>query len=226
MNKTKIYLVTNCYGDSNKVYIGKEKTNKSKYNTRKYDHKKRFGENIVFTFIDKINSLDSKNWKPLEQYWIEQFRQWGFDIQNRNKGGGGPNKLSNKQIKKLKKPILQYNLVGNFVKEWESLKDISNHLKIKSSAEISRCCRGERRQVKGFIFKFKTKNFKKIIKITPKTNLNRKKVIQLDLNNNFIKEWNSAQEASININKKFSSTIASCCNQNTKTALGYKWRWK
>ena len=81
---TFIYLVTNCYGDSNKVYIGKTKT------TRIYQHKKTYGDSINYIIIDEINSTSSKDWKPLECYWIEQFRQWGFDIQNKNSGGGGP----------------------------------------------------------------------------------------------------------------------------------------
>jgi hypothetical protein len=81
---TFIYLVTNCYGDSNKVYIGKTKT------TRIHQHKKTYGNLINYIIIDEINSTSSKDWKPLECYWIEQFRQWGFDIQNKNSGGGGP----------------------------------------------------------------------------------------------------------------------------------------
>jgi hypothetical protein len=83
---TYIYLIQNCYGNANKVYIGKTITK-----VRKTAHKKKFGESIEYTVIDKINSLDRKDWEPLETYWIEQFRQWGFKIQNiRKKGGSGP----------------------------------------------------------------------------------------------------------------------------------------
>jgi hypothetical protein len=82
---TKIYLVTNCYNDPNKVYIGKTKNN------RKNDHKKTYGDQTEYTYIDEVNSLDYKDWEPLETYWIEQFRQWGFEIMNkRKKGGSGP----------------------------------------------------------------------------------------------------------------------------------------
>ena len=38
MDITRIYLVTNCYDDPFKVYIGKTKNN------RKRDHKLRFGK--------------------------------------------------------------------------------------------------------------------------------------------------------------------------------------
>ena len=75
---TYIYLVENCYGDPNKVYIGKTK------NSRKGPHKRKYGKNISYTIIDEIYSLDHKKWKPLEAYWIEQFRQWGFELMNIN----------------------------------------------------------------------------------------------------------------------------------------------
>ena len=70
MESTKIYLVTNCYGDPNKVYIGKEKFPK-KSHSREYCHKLVYGNNIIFTYIDEVNSLDSNDWKPLECFWIE-----------------------------------------------------------------------------------------------------------------------------------------------------------
>jgi hypothetical protein len=81
---TFIYLVENCYGDPNKVYIGKTK------NSRKTNHKKTYGSDIIYTIIDKINSLTKHDWEPLETYWIEQFRQWNYKVVNiRKKGGGG-----------------------------------------------------------------------------------------------------------------------------------------
>ena len=84
MSSTKIYLVENCYGDPNKVYIGKTKESREK------NHRKTYGFQIKYTFIDEIHSLNRKDWKPLECFWIEQFKQWGFEILNKNKGGGGP----------------------------------------------------------------------------------------------------------------------------------------
>jgi hypothetical protein len=83
---TKIYLVTNIDNDPNKVYVGKTYTD-----DRINQHKQRFGDQINFSYIDEIEGLDKNSWKPLERYWIEQFRQWGFILVNKNKGGGGPN---------------------------------------------------------------------------------------------------------------------------------------
>lgn len=50
-------------------------------------------------------------------------------------------------------------------------------------------------------------------------------IIQLDLNNNFIKEWTSAKE--IENTLKFSrNSINAACNGNLKTYKKYKWKYK
>ena len=36
-----------------------------------------------------IDEIDGKEWQWLEKYWIEQFRQWGFNLTNHTKGGEG-----------------------------------------------------------------------------------------------------------------------------------------
>lgn len=61
-----------------------------------------------------------------------------------------------------------------------------------------------------------------------KTNIRKKatKIIyQYDLDNNFIKEWNSIDEASkyLKINR---GNIGSCCNKRRNTAGKYKWKFK
>ena len=43
---TKIYLVSNCLGDPNKIYIGKT------INSRKKDHRITFGKQIIYEYLD------------------------------------------------------------------------------------------------------------------------------------------------------------------------------
>ena len=123
MKKTKIYLVENCYGGPNKVYIGKTK------NSRKNKHKQTYGYNIIYTEIDEMHSLDKKDWEPLESYWIEQFRQWGFEVLNkRKKGGSGPEFLEDETRIKIGKGNLGKKKIGVSLKlkgikrPWVSLK--------------------------------------------------------------------------------------------------------
>lgn len=56
-------------------------------------------------------------------------------------------------------------------------------------------------------------------------NTRKKKVIQMDLQENFIKEWDSVKEAgeTLNIPK---SNISNCCNNKRKTACNFKWKYK
>jgi len=84
INTTKIYLVTNCFGDPSKVYVGKT------INSREIPHKKTYGKQIEYSIIDEVNSLKYEDWGPLECFWIEYYKFLGFTLMNKNKGGGGP----------------------------------------------------------------------------------------------------------------------------------------
>lgn len=50
-------------------------------------------------------------------------------------------------------------------------------------------------------------------------------VLQYDLNDNLIKVWFNLREITLNTNYK-KSNIMSCCNHKSKTAYGYKWKYK
>lgn len=51
-------------------------------------------------------------------------------------------------------PILQYDLKGNFIKEWISCKEASKALSI-SKGNITSCCKGNRNHTGGFKWKYK-----------------------------------------------------------------------
>lgn len=55
---------------------------------------------------------------------------------------------------KNNKPILQFDLDGNFIKEYESITQASKELN-NSLNNISQCCLGRSRTSKGYIFRFK-----------------------------------------------------------------------
>lgn len=57
------------------------------------------------------------------------------------------------------------------------------------------------------------------------TNIVRKRIIQYDLNNNIINEFPSITEATKSLNKT-SHSIQNCLTGRTKTAFGYKWKYK
>lgn len=58
-----------------------------------------------------------------------------------------------RQATKTSKKRLQYDLQGNFIKEWNSLAEIKNVLGLNISL-ISQCCSGKRKTGYGFIWKY------------------------------------------------------------------------
>lgn len=192
---TKIYLVTNCYGDPNKVYIGKTKK------CRKSPHKKTYGNDIEYSYIDEINSLSRKDWGPIESYWIEQFIQWGFEVVNKNKkGGGGPEffSLSTKQKMSQKRK--------NRVMTEERNKKISTSLTGRLLSSTHK------------------ENIGKSRKGIPLPTI-QKPTLQYDLNGNLIKEWDFAKQAAIELGLSYQS-INHCLLGKSKTSFGFIWKYK
>lgn len=62
--------------------------------------------------------------------------------------------MKGKCVKNIKKPILQYDLQGNFIKEWESYTFASRELKIHPEG-IGNCARGKIKTSGGYIWKYK-----------------------------------------------------------------------
>jgi|LakMenE01Jun11ns_1017448.scaffolds.fasta_scaffold9678041_2 hypothetical protein len=84
-------------------YIGKTTVIKQ----RKNIHENTYGKSIGFNIIDNTSG-NKTQWKPLEIYWIEQYKQWGFNLANKNKGGSGSEgKLSQEEVKQRHKEILK-----------------------------------------------------------------------------------------------------------------------
>lgn len=234
--KTKIYLVENCYGDPNKVYIGKT------INSRKNNHQQTYGKCIVYSYIDEVNSVNYKDYKPLETYWINQFRAWGFKVLNDNDGGGGPSKWNDELLNSQENQIRKEKIKNNK----ERANKISKKTKgIPLSEDHKQKLRVPKPNAKGKNKKPKTQHEKQRISNSLKGRNNywlkgktlskdRKNIIsksnsipifQLDLKGNIIKEWESQIIACRILNIKPSS-ITNCLKKRSKTAGGYKWLYK
>jgi len=69
--------------DNIPFYVGKSLNP----NTRKYHHQYKWGNNFELVIIDAVSK---NNWRFWEQYYISLFKTWGYLLENKNKGGGGP----------------------------------------------------------------------------------------------------------------------------------------
>lgn len=52
------------------------------------------------------------------------------------------------------KKVNRFDLQGNFIDQWNSIKEAAKYFNIKSASSISACCLGKRHSVKDFIWKY------------------------------------------------------------------------
>lgn len=229
-----------CLFDENGIpfYIGKTKNSLKK---RGSQHQKHFQKNLTIFELDVINEND---WKFWECYWMEQFRQWGFVLKNKNNGGGGPafhSEESKTKMKNTPRPNTSIKLknikrpdVSNRLKDTKFSKETCQ--KISQSKINHPCYSSIERNEKIFESNIKhyLKDSKRNQKISKKLKGRKnswveealgKPIIQLDKNLNIIKEWESALKAAQSINKP-SSSISECCNKKRKSSYGYIWVFK
>ena len=124
-------------------------------------------------------------------------------------------------------PIVQLSLSGEYISEFNSAMEAEKILGIKSlNNHIGSCCKGNRNQAGQFRWMYKDDydlqkdNIKTEIKIN-----NQRRVIQLSLDNKFIKEWETIKEIKETL-KIYD--ISNCCKNKPKhkTAGGFKWMYK
>jgi group I intron endonuclease len=182
-----VYKITNTI--NSKVYIGITKQiikrigNHIYYfknpnsNNNTYLHKalRKYGlENFTIEILEICNSLEELNNKEI--YWISELQStnsiFGYNLDS----GGNlkePNKqnILNRQLNAKVKPVAQYDLKGNLIQTFYSVKEASRQLNI-SDSDIHRCHRKNWSR-NGFMFKkFESKPLDKIDPYQDKTGKN------------------------------------------------------
>lgn len=127
---------------------------------------------------------------------------------------GRRQEILDKQSKKMGRIVYQYDLDGNFIKEYKGVREAANFLKT-SHSYISRCCRGEYKHTGGFIFRYDKVFVDKI----NNPNAVRKLVVELDELGNEIGRWNSLMDCSRDT-KIDNSNISRVCNGVRKSTGG------
>jgi len=191
-------------------YVGKAKDSIR----RKHAHKRTFGLDIQSYIIDEV-----EDWKFWESYWIEQFKQWGFKLENKNNGGGGPSSYTEEQKQKMRKSRIK----GTGNKISKTLKT-RNHSQYYTQEVRDKISKGNK------IPKPFSNVHKQNIGIAKRKQA--KIVLQCDLDGNVIKEWESKGQAALWIQEQTNKTsnlvsqIKDCILGRQKTAFGYKWKYK
>jgi len=118
----------------------------------------------------------------------------------------------------LRKKVYQYDLSGNFIKEWESGRKACRVLNMSESAVCSVLNKVANKTAGGFLWSYEKTDIVDI----PKNN--KKKVLMFDLNNNYLEKFDSVILASKLTNTSKSSIIR-CCKNKQKTANRFIWKY-
>lgn len=158
-----------------------------------------------YPYINHINGIKDDN-RVFNLEWCTQKQnvRHAYDVLNiRNHYGS----------------IKQYTKEGEFIKEYDSVREASRKLGIHCG-NIVKCANRQRNVAGGYVWRFHSDDtLSNVYK-----NKRDKRVVMLDKNGTRIMTFDSITEASLYVNKN-QHTIASCCQGVTNTAGGYMWRF-
>lgn len=104
------------------------------------------GEYFEGAEVDHINTIVSDN-RAINLRWVNHKINCCNPVSRINNSCSGRNN-------KKSKPVLQFDLDGNFIKEWPSMREIQRQLGFYQSS-ISLCCNGKLKKAYGYIWKYK-----------------------------------------------------------------------
>lgn len=226
-----IYMIRNKI--NNKKYIGQTrcgikirlkqhiKDSRKKDNCPIHRAIKKYGiENFDVTIIC---STDFAHLNELEQYYIKKYRTFfkdgGYNLTFGGDGSAGSGACS--------KPILQYTLSGELIKEWPSIKTAAESLKL-SRGNISNCCNGVKfKQVGGFVWRYRIEGFDNKIDIDLSFNTlcEPVSVCKYSIEGDFIEEYPSASIAAKE-NALSVTTVLNSCKKINRLPKRFIWRYK
>lgn len=137
-----------------------------------------------------------------------------------------PGEARKRHLNSNKKSVLQYDLDGNFIKEWESASLAEKELGF-SAGSITKCCKKERTMAFNNLWKYKndsTSIQELMIQYAKSQKCNQ--VNMYDLDGNYIRSFNSGRQAELELNIT-RGRVSEICNHTNgrKSAGGYRWEW-
>lgn len=235
-NKWYVYMHTNKI--NNKKYIGitgQQKywtrwgTNGNGYKTQMFGKAiKKYGwENFNHEILGTVTTQDQAF--ELERFYIQKYQtndnKFGYNVT-----AGGETTYGVYNLPSMSVPVCQYDLEGNFIAEFPSIKEAERVTGIDNSL-ISACCRGVNHYTKTYIWSYEKHS--KIPGINPKqlrydlvTKKQEKKVYQYNLDGTFIKSYKSVSEANRLTGVDFRDISACCLRANKKQAGGFIWSYE
>lgn len=177
--------------------------------------------------IKQCNSLEE-----LKQFEIDYIKKYKtkYNLINLTVGGDmpGENAWSRETILKKSniRPIIQYNILGEKIQEYDIIQDAVKALNLKYNAgsHITQCCKGYRKYAYGYIWRYKGEDLGDISNINPRS-LDLNYLVQYDSKTKErLNTFTSATSAATAIGIKSSHNIFSVISRNQKTCGGYFWK--
>ena len=167
-----------------------------------------FEKEILFT------NLTSEEADKKETELISYYRKGGkcYNIANGGKGIPGTRE----------RRIKQFSLSGEFIKEWDSIRDAEEYLaKSNAQANISACCKGKKHRAYGYVWRYSDDpNYLEVKPLTPY----RSSINQFTKSGDYIHTYSTIREAS-RITGIHESSISNCIKGRSKSAGGYVWKF-
>jgi len=124
---------------------------------------------------------------------------------------GRKKEVLDRQSKSSGRVVYQYDLDGNFIQEFRSVRFAADCLNL-SHSNISRSCNGLFKHTGGFIFRYE----KVIVEKIDNPNAIKKSIIEVDVLGNEIEKWNSLMECSRDTGLR-NEAISKLCNKKYGT---------
>ena len=241
-----IYTITNLL--NNKKYIGsssnmEKRKNKHLYLLKSNKHhslslqhswNKNKPENYIFEIIETLS--ENQNMYEIEQYYLDLYKtydkEYGYNMSKNAIAPFG----TNPQIK----VVYQFSLEGLFLEKYDNCTIASNKYNIDTSG-LSKCAREKYRFYGGYIWSYSkilseeriakaNSPIKKSIETLRKMKENRKytgkkAIVQLDLDGDFIKRFDSILEASKELNISHGG-LCDACKSKTNKIKNYLFKYE
>lgn len=192
-------------------YVGKSINPENRYRAHINDKSKSYKSSWLKSIDYKpemfiLDEVNEEDWEFWEIFWINLIKSFGHKLTNLTNGGHSIHfNMYNRDIQEKRKRSLK----GRSLSE-EHRKKLSESRKgIMFSEEHKKNLSLSHKGLKYNSIKYSTSKMKKLV--------------QLDMEDNIIKIWNSLKEASnyYNVNQ---SSISHCCAGRKKSIKGFKWR--
>lgn len=210
--------------DNEVRYVGKTSNPKSRLSGHITECKKESTKHYRARWI---RSLLKDNIKPIikfikvcplndfEKFETEYIKIFKSDkLTNSDETGQGNSKrikeVLDRQSQNSGRVVYQYDLDGNFIKEYRSVREAAKDLKI-SHSNISRCCNNISKHAGGFIFRYRIVSVDKV----ENPNSVKKIVIEINDNDEEIRRWESTMDCSRSTGID-SGNISRVCNKKLK----------